>query len=100
MAAVSIIARIVTEPDQYKRWILHDQILKDRDRLTASAIHQKAASKNLPSIDSMRKRRPGVFFFTSLLETFYVRDAILTLCGDDVTIVFSQINRKRDESES
>lgn len=31
-------------------------------------------------------------------KTFCAHDAILTLC-DDVTIVFSQISRKKDESE-
>lgn len=46
----------------------------------------------------MKKRRLGIFF-VSLLKTFHVHDAILTLC-DDVTIVFSQINRKKDESET
>lgn len=41
--------------------------------------------------------RLGIFFMS--LKTFCVCDAILTLC-DDVTIVFSQISRKKDESET
>lgn len=65
-----------------------------------STIHQKEGSKDVPSTDSnsMKKRRLGIFF-VSLLKTFQVHDVILTLC-DDVTIVFSQINRKKDESET
>lgn len=72
----------------------------ETDRQTVSTIHLKEGSEDVPSIDSnsMKKRRLG-FFFVSLLKTFHVHDAILTLC-DDVTIVFSQINRKKDESET
>lgn len=93
---------IVTELDQYKRWIPHDQVQKEWDRQTRQWVRfMKKRDLRMchPQTATVWRNADLVFFFLSLLKTFHVHDAILTLC-DDVTIVFSQINRKKDESEA